>query len=380
MLSHKIGKRISEIVGWKQIQYESNKIILYRHPTTGDVLYDINHSIQLTTRDDQECARKKYEKYKSNICDMSFRDNDHGGFYVKEFIPQDVFYKIVLHSTNEFSVRFKDELSVVLDRLTKEGILVVDDNVITAHIPQPVDHFLQIDPQTHEYTQTWNNPVITEAVMKMWKDARTISWGKFHKQHVMYFSILSLTDPLGRNRILCHPGYSYDLICQRIPSLRNDYKCNVYIIGVKYVRSQKDEKEFHKILHEKFPEFVVNHKSRQELYVFDQEILREFLAYSVADATPQGFEVMDEDVQKVLDDYFGDTDQQLQLDIIQRATVHIKDIQNEYQKDVALRLIDMTTEFVRLRTLVDMDESSRRLQLIASMPTDRLSYIDKILK
>ena len=50
------------------------------------------------------------------ICNI--QNNKHGGFYIKEFINQETFYKILLHSNSKFAREFKNEIAVILDKLT----------------------------------------------------------------------------------------------------------------------------------------------------------------------------------------------------------------------------------------------------------------------
>ena len=55
--------------------------------------FDINHIINLF---DNTNIKDKYHEYKNDIIFYDFRDNEFGGFYIKEFISQEIFYKNVI--------------------------------------------------------------------------------------------------------------------------------------------------------------------------------------------------------------------------------------------------------------------------------------------
>jgi hypothetical protein len=130
-LKEKKGTEISEnflkLCTLKKIEYKSKKIIIYLSENN-KAYFDLNHVINLL---DDKSKKDKYQEYKNDIVLYDIRDNEYGGFYVKEFINQETFYKILLHSNSSFACKFKDEIAKILDQLTNQGQLTLhNDNLI----------------------------------------------------------------------------------------------------------------------------------------------------------------------------------------------------------------------------------------------------------
>lgn len=314
ILPPKFGHFLTEIGGAKQILYNQRKIIIYKNPDTNEPLYDINHVIRLCTNSETSNSEMEYKRNKHRINCCSYRDNEFGGFYVKEFISQQDFYEMILHSTTQFSQRFKAELATLLDKWTRDGIFKMDNNQITSVPVIPSNPFQQ-NPDTYRYTQTYQNYELVDFVRGLIKKQQRACWRKYHKKHVMYMILILCRDPLGKNRIIVKIGYSHDFI-QRVNQLRSDNEnCNVYVLGLKYVDSQTDEKEFHKLLHIKFPLLRVPVEARQEYYVFDKDLWKEFSVFDDSGCTPSQdrLEEMDSEAERVLEEYFGDLEERLEF-------------------------------------------------------------------
>ncbi len=90
--------------------------------------------------------------------------------------------------------------------------------------------------------------------------------------------------------VLIKVGYTSDLM-ERINSLQDKFKCNLYLIGLKYINSQKDEVYFHnKILKKNYKDssykLIVkmdnsNKVLSDETYIGNIEIINEFDNYEV---------------------------------------------------------------------------------------------------
>jgi hypothetical protein len=118
-------KKFSELSEFKKIQYKNKKIIIY---LTEDkkAYFDINHVVNLF--DELSAKDKKYQEYKNEISLYKIVDNEFGGFYIKEFISKEIFFKMILHTNSIFSNEFKNEVSKILDKLTDDNIVVIEDN------------------------------------------------------------------------------------------------------------------------------------------------------------------------------------------------------------------------------------------------------------
>lgn len=89
---------------------------------------------------------------------------------------------------------------------------------------------------------------------------------------------------------------------------------------------------------------------------------------------------MDQEAQQCIDDYFGgDAQDRWDTDVIQRSIIRLENIQNEHQKCIAEKLIEMTQYLVGLRIVSRMDEMSRRMHLLSTMPADRVSLLNAIV-
>ena len=365
ILPAKFGHFLNEIGGAKQIMYNHQKIIIYKHPETNEPLYDLNHTIRLCTNSETTNAEMEYKRNKNRIKCRSCKDNEFGGFYVKEFISQQDFYEMILHSTTQFSQRFKSELSILLDKWTRDGIFAIDNNQIISAPVIPEDPFLE-SPDKYHYTQTYHNYELVDFVKGLIKRQQKDCWRKYHKKHVMYLILILCRDPLDKNRIIVKIGYSHDFI-QRLNQLRSENEnCNVYVLGLKYVNSQTDEKEFHKLLHLKFPLLRVHVEARQEYYVFDKDLWKEFSVFDDSTCTPSQdrLEEMDSETESVLEEYFGNLEERMEFGLIQKTVIQIELIQNEHQRIFAEKSMEI------YKYLMEKREERLAMKYFAEMPRE----------
>jgi hypothetical protein len=172
LLKEKIGQEKREnfvkFLSLKKIEYSGKKIIIYLSENN-KAYFDINHIINLL---DDKAKNKKYDEYKSDIILYDIRDNEVGGFYIKEFVNQETFYKILLHSNSSFAKKFKDEIAKILDSLTQQGQIVIknDSIVIKENIKKPIE-YLDLE---YVYTQTYDNPQLVNFAKERIKEFKKI--------------------------------------------------------------------------------------------------------------------------------------------------------------------------------------------------------------
>lgn len=332
-----IGEHFSKFCILKKIEYRGKKIIIYL-TENNKAYFDINHVINLL--DDINIKRKKYAEYKNDIVLYDIRDNEYGGFYVKEFINQETFYKILLHSNSAFAKKFKEDISKILDQLTNQGNLtLVNDKLILVENKKPKEYLVD----DYNYIQTYENEKLVNFVKNQIIEFKKSNWNKYLNRHVMYFFIITLEDPKGLNRILCKIGYSCDLL-KRIKSLEGEYKCKFYLIGIKLVHSVQDEKEFHNLLKKKFPEFSVDLKigntDKDECYVFDIELYKTFLNYvDKGEFNIKDIEI-EEETKRILKEYFENIEERYEQEISLKIkpSIEISKIKSQEQKEYAIEL------------------------------------------
>jgi phage/plasmid-associated DNA primase len=123
------------------------------------------------------------------------------------------------------------------------------------------------------------NPQFKEYCEKLRQRRADIRMIKFHKEHIMYFYITDYKDPSDADRVICKIGYSQN-VTGRKKELESIYKCKFDLIGIKKIKGQIEEKEFHQLLKAFYPDLypcIKRHgKELTELYILDKCIIEEF--------------------------------------------------------------------------------------------------------
>lgn len=304
----------------KKISYGGKKIIIY-FTENNKAYFDINHVINLLN---DKGKKDKYAEYKNEIELYDVRDNEYGGFYVKEYISKETYFNILLHSNSAFAHKFKVELSKILDEMTDKGTLIINnDKLMIIDKKKPIEYLTE----EYNYTQTYDNDILVNFVKDKIKDYKKENWNKYLNRHIMYFFIITLEDPKGLNRILCKIGYSCDIL-QRIKSLEGEYKCKFYLIGIKLVHSVQDEKEFHNLLKRKYPELSVELKigntDKDETYVFDIELYKTYLNnVDKGEYNTKDIEI-EQETKRMIEEYFENMDIRYENEIMLKMKPQIK--------------------------------------------------------
>lgn len=150
LIELKKEKNFLKIAAQKKIEYKGKKIIIYLSQDNKPY-FDINHIISLF--DEIKSKKDKYNEYKGNIVLYDFRDNMYGGFYIKEFINQETFFKMLLHTNSIFSNKFKNDVAKLLDNLTNKGAIGIANNNLVAITKKPNEYIIE----EYNYTQTYEN-------------------------------------------------------------------------------------------------------------------------------------------------------------------------------------------------------------------------------
>ena len=311
---HKYSDRFLKNVDNIKIMYKNKKIVVYIHKN--ELCYDLNHVINLF--DELIYKNEKYDQYKSKIIYYQIKDNEYGGFYIKEFINEKTFYDIILHSNSVFSISFKNDLSDLLVDLRNKGLLTIENDTLKINDRKldkkvkskeltNIDHF----DKPCEYTQTYDNFVLTNLVHEHIEKFKKVNLNKYHKKALMYFCIMTIADPLELNRIICKVGYTCNIV-KRMSSLKSEYKCKCYLLALKRIENENNEKEFHDLLKMKYSDLVVNTKignmDKTELYVFDKNLYEEFLSYEDKIKSSDVDIQLDKDAEMIIKEYFNVSD------------------------------------------------------------------------
>jgi hypothetical protein len=286
-IGHNLGKQLFKIVLLYTIQYKNKKIIIYLHEN--QPFFDINHIINCC--DEITVKRKKYDEYKRYIELYIIENNVVGGFYIKELISQETFFKMLLHTQSIFSNKFKDDVAVILTKLSNNGNLIIKDDaikLINNPITTNIERFKFNLPKKYVYDQTYTNIKLCEFLQKQIDDFDdNVNLMNYDKMNVLYICfIVDMIDPNGWNRLIIKIGYTGD-IHKRREELKREYKSIIRLFGIKYIKNEQEELHFHKILKSMRPELCINIKingiDKQELYVFDKKLYNIFLEYKSDD-------------------------------------------------------------------------------------------------
>jgi hypothetical protein len=98
----------------------------------------------------------------------------------------------------------------------------------------------------------------------------------YNQNHVLYACIINFD----LDYIVIKFGYTYKII-RRLQELKDEFDCEVYIIGIKRVKAQEDEKDFHSNLKKLYPKLIENvvikKHNKVECYKFTYKLWSEFL-------------------------------------------------------------------------------------------------------
>lgn len=393
LLKNKLGEELSvkvvKLHAIKKIEYSGKKIIIYL-TENNEAYFDINHVINLI---DNKNQKNKYFEYKNEIEKYDIRDNEYGGFYVKEFINQETFYRILLHSNSIFARKFKDEISKILDVLTKKGLMqIVNDKIVLVENKKPIEYLID-DPK---YIQTYGNVKLVNYVKERITEFKKSNWNKYLHKHIMYLFITTLEDPQRLNRILCKIGYSCDLL-SRIKSLEGEYKCKFYLIGVKLVHNIQDEKEFHNLLKKQHPELIVdlkiNNIDKDECYVFDINLYQTYLNYVDRDIYNIKELEIEEETKLIMNEYLDNMEERYEKELLlkMKSNINIGEIKTVEQKEYAIELNNKYYDYMLqkescikyydLMTLKELNHHKEVMKKIESEKEIRLKEIElEILK
>jgi hypothetical protein len=344
-------ENFQKIVPIKKIEYHTKKIIIYYY--NNKFYFDINHTINLLNSLSEKTQHEKYDSYKLNIKIRSFKNNTVGGFYIKEYIDKETFFNILLHTNSVFSNKFKDNIAKLLDELTNNNMLIINNGELTIQTHNTKNNLIKIINDEFEYTQTFDNIELVNFIKNEIIKCQKESWNKYMKKHLIYFFVTTLDDPENKNRIICKIGYTYDLIT-RIKSLQNEYKSKFYLLNIKIIDSEQDEKNYHKYIKTKFPylsiEYKIGNINKDELYIFDISLYNDFYSYKGKEIDNEYIQ-LEKEAQELINNYFDNISDRFEMELIHKMKhiICFNSIQNEYQQKVAIEYNKNHYEYLRLK-------------------------------
>jgi len=194
------------------------------------------------------------------------------------------------------------------------------------------------------------------------RNGAKISLQKYVNQHVMYFFVITISDVEQKNRIFCKIGYTADII-ERIKSLKDEYKCEIYLVGLKYIRSEQQEKEFHKAIKISKNHLVyrmqINNRDKDEVYIFDELLYKEFNAVI---ETNKNIQVEEDDIDEYIAQLIKDQYMYFIKYLSSTSVYHfvnaVPSNPNEYYKDIMINYITLNANcYLSEIGMIDKKES-----------------------
>jgi hypothetical protein len=189
--------------------------------------------------------------------------------------------------------------------------------------------------------------------------------GKYFNKNVLYAFIIVIPNC---KFIIIKFGFSEDIV-DRYQSLVNEYKCKIFLVGLKMINRQKDERKFHDSLKRKYPHcifpYTINGKEKTELYKLDPCLINEFNSLNVAhNASDDVIDNMEysEDQQNMIDDIRKH--QGIFLNCVRTNFAIDNKIRYDYliarESNIhAQHMIDKEIELIKIRNKHEMDKNKQ---------------------
>lgn len=353
------------------MSYQGKHIIVYN--TQENPLFDILHIINLLDIADEN---DKYNDFKDKITHYCFKKNEHDGYIIKRFIPEETMYEIIMSSNSDFSKNFKTNVSKILCELRKTNQLTITNNEFIMTKPNYTKHNIcdkeiknNLDMILHNniMEQTYDNPFYCNMVKVLIRDGAKIPLQKYAGNHILYFFIITITDFENKNRIFCKIGYTSDII-SRIKSLRDEYKCELYLVGLKYIKNEQMEKEFHKTIKLTKKHLVyqmqINNRDKDEIYIFDEFLYNEFQSIEDNTIHNDNISIVDKFNEQFFKDQYQYFIKYLNSINSHHILTYIPIQANEYYKDMFIAHINTNSNNYALEMEYHDKDKEREFQLM----------------
>lgn len=283
----------------KEIQYSGKYLIIYNDFV--NPLFDIQHVLHLLELENTQLT-EKYNEYKSHITHYCFKKNEFGGYICRELVTFKTMCDIVSSSNKPFATKFKSDINQIIDYLRRNGQLIITPTEITTPERTVINHdentnnlALEIINE-HQIVPSYNNSMYMEMIRKLVFNGSQIIVNPYINKHVMYLFLVTIHDETNKNQIICKIGYTEDIVA-RMKSLHVEYKCNFYLIALKYVYGRKTEEEFHTMIKTSHANLWIpkkiqkTDKYKDELYIFDIVLFQEFMSIKDTDVKKENCDI-----------------------------------------------------------------------------------------
>jgi len=277
--------KISDLIGnnilKKEFVYGEHYFLTYWHKN--EPYFDIQHIISVLNLK-KSSWNDKYNEYFEQIVYYMWHQNEFSGYILRELIDEETVYNLILSSNSVLSKKFKKEVAVILKQLRENGNLQIDNTGMKLKKSSKTknmneDHANKINTN-YINALSYNSDLDMIYVTSLIINATTIPISYYMKKHVLYAVIIPLKT--NHNNVIIKFGYTEDII-ERMITLQQEYKSEIFFINAKIITGEKDEKHFHKMLKNAYPHLIENqtidNKDKTELYKLSRKLIEEFDSY-----------------------------------------------------------------------------------------------------
>ena len=286
MIKEKIDLKFGEKILEKSVDNffvtHNHYFIFYEY--NEEIYFDIQHCISLLNLK-PSYIKQKYNEFSNQIVYYTWHKNEFGGYILRELITSKTMYKLIFSSNSTFSKAFKDDMAEILDELRKKNKLEVTNDGIK--LKKSTKKYKNADTEKKEILENmistytpcqYTNPKDLAFVKALIVNGTKIPVCKYLNQHVLYAFIMPLRSE--HFDIIIKFGYTEDIFERINVTLPAEYKCSVYLIGLKIIKGRSDEKIFHDTLKMRYSElyegYENNGKGKIELYKLHPMLITEF--------------------------------------------------------------------------------------------------------
>lgn len=301
---YKNSDKIGENIPLKNFfNYKDHYFVIYWQ--NDKPLFDIQHIISILNLK-YSSYLEKYNQFSDQIIFYTWHKNKYDGYIFRELISETTVFEIILSSNSTISKSFKKDISKILSDLRKEGNLEITNDKISK---KKLKKYENIDEEKDTQIRnmidktlslSYDNPVDMMQLYILINQLSYIPISLYINQSVLYAFIVTLKR--NHTKVIIKFGWSLDILT-RIKDLQNEYGSNFYLIGLKRIKNELIEKQFHKILRFKFPDSIENvcikSKDKIELYKFNMLMMTEFDAVE-EDHTKNILDIVLSNKQKIL--------------------------------------------------------------------------------
>ena len=319
--------------------------------------FDVQHI--LTCLDvDNRMTNKKYNEYKKKIEKYTYLTNNYGGKIKRELIDEETMFNIILSSNSKFSKTFKSDISKILVELREKGMLIMENNEIKLNDRGKIPKY--------SYTVFNREKLVSYLyIQKLIRIGTQIPIAAYNNEHVMYAFIMDLHNVA--NLYIVKYGYTADIF-ERIKTLKTEYNCEIFLVGLMKIKSKKDEEKFHKYLKDTYPELhykcKINGSNKKELYYLSDKLMYEYDNYNEGERIEENKkEIEDEEIKEYMlnmerksEEIYG----KQQMVATGEVTEFIKEIEKTKQMELTVKQTEIELKNKEIEYKIEKEKTKQK--------------------